>query len=442
MKRFYTIFFITNLLLSFYFVDTWNNANTTSRAAPVVAFFETGNLQIDKYHELTLDKAFINGHYYTDKAPLPTLITIPFYAIIKNMGWVNAREDKQLGPEVYILGTFLCSAIPFTIILLLLFKEIYRNHPKFSSIFLAMMPLYGSFIFVYSGTFYAHMISSMFVLLGYLMLRRKAFFWAGILTGLAFLSEYTLALFFPVWALQIWVVEKNFFKGFQFGIGVLPSIIFIGIYNYIFTGTPFEMLYKYHTFEFLHENYGFVLPSLKSIWGLTFSNYKGMFFYTPVLILSLLYIFKSKSLKHFIRHYLSYISIIFFIFIASYDVWWGGWCYGPRLLFPLIVLLIFEGIIQLSKTDFSKPAFWALCIFGLLGAFLAKITVVYSIPSESLNPFLDTIVPNIAIKNFNPNNLFTIIFGIKPLLAASIWLFLFVTSLLLLKKHLNTFQLK
>lgn len=425
MKKFYILFFFVNLLLSFYFVDTWNNANTTSRAAPVVAFYEQGNLRIDKYQELTLDKAFIDGHYYTDKAPLPTLLTIPFYGIVKQLGWVADTNDKQLGPEVYILGTFICSSLAFTIILLQLLIEIHRINPRFSAVFLSMMPLYGSFIFVYSGTFYAHMMSSLFVLLGYLMIKRKAFFWAGIFTGLAFLCEYTVALFFPVWALQIWINEKKFFKGFLFGAGTLPAIIFIGIYNYIFTGTPFEMLYKYHTFEFLHENYGFVLPSLKSIWGLTFSNYKGLFFYTPILLLSLFMIFKRITLKRFSRHYLSWISIVFFTFIASYNVWWGGWCYGPRLLFPIAVLLVYEGLVQLSKINFSKPVFWILTGFGIAGAFLAKITVVYSIPSESTNPFLDTIFPNLKLGNFNPNNLGSMILGINPQISGFLWLMLF-----------------
>jgi len=435
MKKFYAAFFFVNLLLSFYFVDTWNNANTTSRALPIIAYFEQGNFQIDKYHELTQDKAHIKEHYYTDKAPLPTLVTLPLYGLIKKLGWVNTADGKLLGPEVYILGSLICSSLIFSLILLISLKNVIKQKPSIQAVFLVMMPFYGSFIFVYSGTFYAHIMSAFFVLLGYLMIKRRKFFWAGIFTGLAFLSEYTVALFFPVWALQIWIQQKSIFKGFQFGLGTLPAIFFIGIYNYIFTGSPFEMLYKYHTYEFLHENYGFVLPSFTSIWGLTISNYKGLFFYAPILLLSLFHIFKSTSLRRLTRHYLTWISIVFFIFIASYNVWWGGWCYGPRLLFPIAVLLVFEGIVQLSKTNFSKQVFWILTSFGLLGAFLAKITVIYSIPSEATNPFFDTIFPNIKLANFNPNNLGSMILGINPLLSAFFWLILFFISGILLNKY-------
>lgn len=434
MRKFYFIFFVVNLLLSFWFVDTWNNGNTTSRALPVVTFFEQGTLGIDKYHELTPDKAHINGKYYTDKAPLPTLVAIPFYGLIKKLGWVNEGNDHKPGPEIYILGSFLFSSLIFAFILLLTLRRIIDKNPSVSSIALVMLPFYGSMIFVYSGTFYAHLFASFLILMAYLCIGKKQFFLAGLFSGLAFLSEYTIALFFPVWAMQIWIQEKSFYKGFRFGLGTVPAIVFIGIYNFIFTGSPFEMLYKYHTFAFLHENYGFTVPSFSSLWGLTFSNYKGLFFYVPFLALSLFVIFKHASFKKISQHYLTWISMIFFLFIASYIAWWGGWCYGPRLLFPVAVLLVHEGIVQLAGRRFSKTVFLTLTFFGLAGAFLAKITIVYSIPSESQNPFIDTIFPNIIQQNFNPNNLGTMIFGIQPLVSGILWLMLFIASVAILGK--------
>lgn len=434
MKKFYIIFFLVNLLLSSWFLDTWNNANTTSRALPIVSYFEQGNFRIDKYQDLTLDKAKIKGHYYTDKAPLPTLLVLPFYGLLENAGLIAPPAGNDPGKAVYIVGGLICGSLIFTLILVIAMAAVRKSKTGFSPVFLVMMPFYGSFIFVYSGTFYAHLMSSILILFGYLMIRKKQYVWAGIFSGLAFLSEYTLALFFPVWALQIWIQEKNFYKGFLFGLGTLPAILFIGIYNYIFTGSPFEMLYKYHTFQFLHENYGFRLPSLESIWGLTFSNFKGLFFYTPFLILFFFGMIKRTSWKKFSQHYLTWITLIFFLVIASYDVWWGGWCYGPRLLFPVAVLLVYEGIVQLSNQRFSKLFFWLLTGFGLAGAFLVKITVIYSIPSGSANPFFDTIFPNIRLGNFNPNNLMTMIFGMNPMMSGMIWLVLFLLSLIFLNR--------
>lgn len=438
MRKFYIVFFLVNLLLSFWYIDTWNNANTTSRALPVVAFFEEGHFRIDKYHEMTMDKAHIDGHYYTDKPPLPSMLVLPFYGILKELDVIKPPGDGNPGKGIYILGSFLCGSLVFSLILLMAFIRISRSKPSVSPVVLAMMPFYGSFVYVYSGTFYAHLLSGLFILLGYHFIRKKQYLISGLFSGLAFLSEYTVALFFPVWAIQIWIQERSFFKGFLFGAGTIPSIIFIAFYNYVFTGSAFEMLYKYDMYSFLHENYGFVLPSLLSFWGLTFSNFKGIFFYVPFLILALTIIFKNIPLKKFRSHYLTYISVLFFVFIASYQAWWGGWTYGPRLLFPLAVLLLYEGIYQLSKFPFSRIAFWILTVFGLAGAVLAKLTVVYSIPSESINPFLDTIFPNLVSGHFNPNNLATMIFGLNPLLAGLLWVLLFGFSVIGLSWYFRT----
>ena len=62
--------------------------NIASRLGLVKAIVEEGNLSIDRYHEgefFTLDKAFFNGHYYSDKAIgaslLGALVYLPIYEL-------------------------------------------------------------------------------------------------------------------------------------------------------------------------------------------------------------------------------------------------------------------------------------------------------------------------------------------------------------------------
>jgi hypothetical protein len=94
MKRkviFIAIFILVQILLSSFYLDIWTNANTTSRALPVITYFEQGTFRMDKYHELTLDKSFVNGHYYSDKAPLPTLVVMPFFGLALKTGINQTR---------------------------------------------------------------------------------------------------------------------------------------------------------------------------------------------------------------------------------------------------------------------------------------------------------------------------------------------------------------
>jgi hypothetical protein len=192
----------------------------------------------------------------------------------------------------------------------------------------------------------------------------------------------------------------------------------------------------------LHSNYGFSLPTLESLWGLSFSNYKGLFFYAPFLVLALFVVLRNNGIKSVLGHYVTWVSVIYFLVISGYFGWWGGWTYGPRLLFPVAVLLIYEGILQVSKTKIFKPAFWVLTVFGLAGAFLAKITVLYSIPTESAHPFVQTIFPALAKGSFNPNNLATMIFGLDPLIAGIFWLVILVVSMVFLSWYYQTEEKK
>jgi hypothetical protein len=163
---------------------------------------------------------------------------------------------------------------------------------------------------------------------------------------------------------------------------------------------------------------------------------RGLFIYAPFLIL-LLYriakLFSEISIKEifprFLSNYLSVISVVSILIFSSFFEWTGGWCYGPRLIFFIAALLTFESIIFLSKNVFSLAVFWLAILFGFSGVFLAKSTVVYSIPSDINNPFSEQILPNFQIGNFNPNNLLTIIWNIDAQIANYLWLVAFIIIL-------------
>jgi hypothetical protein len=62
----------------FHMPAAWNE---TSRYSLVRAVVERGAFDIDPYHEVTGDKSFRGGHYYSDKAPGAALFAVPAYAV-------------------------------------------------------------------------------------------------------------------------------------------------------------------------------------------------------------------------------------------------------------------------------------------------------------------------------------------------------------------------
>lgn len=433
-NTFLLVFFMLNLLISSFYLDIWKNANTTSRALPIISYFEDGTFRFDKYHELTCDKSFIDGHYYTDKAPLPTYAVLPFFGALVNTGVISPDDNGSFfGDHIYILGGFLTASLPFAFLLLFMFLVIKNLKTSVSPVLLSVLPFYASFIFVFTGTYFPHILSGILLLAAYIYLKKDKYLFAGIYAGLSFLCEYNLAVIFFLWAIQLIARKKALKPAVIYSLGILPSLLFILYYNYVFTGSPFIMLYKFHNFDQLNSNYGFSLPGFTSLWGLSFSWYKGLFFYAPFILLFLILAFKpvlKKGSRFFFANYLIIPSIAYYIFIASYFAWWGGWTYGPRFLLALAILLTYEGTIYLSDKKFSRTLIWVFIGFGLICSLMAKVTVSYSVPTSVKNSMLDLIGPSFFNCEFNANNVLTILYGTKPLYSFLIFILLFGGSII------------
>jgi len=458
-----TIFFLVNVLLSSYFLDIWPTPNCVSRALPVLAFSEDRTLKIDKYADLAIDKSKVGSHFYSDKAPLPTLCAIPLYELIKLCGLDIVRSDTgkkypvyvgyhvgipdsrgYIIPElipIFIVGGLVFGSLPFVLIVIMSFVALHKIKPSVSPVLMVMLAWYGSFIFVFSGTFFNHVFAGFLLLLSFIFIKRTDYFFSGLMLGLSFLSEYTVIVAAPLWFLLIRANEKKIRHPLIFFAGLLPSVLFIALYNWLITGLPWKMLNAYHTAErlqALHYNYGFSLPSLKSVWGLSFSGWMGLFNFTPVLYCIAFYfileIIKNKKLPNPATSYLAVFGITFFLLISSFFTWWGGWSYGPRYLIVLAVLLLYEGMLFISRYKINALLFSVTALLGITGAWLAKATVVYMVPFPEydgfFNPFLHILLPDLFAGRFNANNMLTAFFDVSPQAGAYGWLLLYAASLI------------
>lgn len=456
-------FLAANLFIASFYIDIWCTPNPVSRALPVLTLLDDGSLIIDKYARRTGDRSIVNEHYYSDKAPFPTIAAVPFYWLVRTLGmdktslrtgkqypihiWrpINVRDGRLSQYQDMIPLLFMCSflfgSIPFTIMVFLTLKKALHIAGKPFTIVLVMMSFYGSFIFVFAGTFFNHVFAAMLLLLGYIFITDRIYFRSGLCVGMSFLSEYTIAVAIPLWMLIIFLREKNLKMSVLFGLGVLPSIVFFMIYNLTTTGHPLTTLNAYHAaqaFSNLQNHYGFAFLSLQAIGGLSFGIYSGLLPHAPILLLGGYFLFKeclSDALyKKLFLNYLFAFSVVFFLLISSFFTWWGGWTYGPRYLLVLAALLIYENTIYLTGKNINRLAFWVLGAFGLASTWLAKITVMYMVPDKSnfFAPSSGTIEGKLYIlqeffnSHFNGNNILSLGWGVKPVYAAYLWLGAFV----------------
>jgi hypothetical protein len=456
-------FFFANVALSSFYLDIWPTPNPVSRALPVLTFSQSRTLQIDKYADQTIDKSKVGEHFYSDKAPLPTILMIPVYELIKlaHLDRVsetagknfpvyiwrpNRVEDGREGTFTEIIpaliaGSFLVGSLPFAGIILLSYSALKNSGSRISPVVMIMFSLYGSFIFVFSGTFFNHIFAGFLLLISYIKLKEGGYFWSGFFLGLSFLTEYTVFVAIPVWLALIIVNHRSYKQALRFVLGLLPSGIAIMFYNWSIAGSPFTALNAYHAhdaYQQLSHFYGLSLPSLDALWGLSLSGAMGIFVFTPVLfIIVFLFIKRIFSdrceIENIKTHYLAWFGILFFFAIASFFTWWGGWSYGPRYLTALVVLLVYEGLIFISEFDLSRTIFFALTGYGLLSAWLAKSTLAYMVPDYFLrregfsNSFLSIIVPEVRAGRYNSNNFLSYFFNVSPGVSSFIWLLFFAS---------------
>ncbi len=478
---FYAGFIIINLLLSCYYLDVWITPNTASRAVPVYTLYNDNSLSIDNYEKKVVDVSKINGHVYSNKAPLPTFLVYPYYLAYRGLGFHDLKEEKlkeypiyiyenikpnydgrsNLLPEtsaILIIGDILCGAVPFVIILLLSLFAVKNASLKISPVLLVMFAFYGSFMFAYSGAYTSHILAGMFALASYILIKQKKYVFSGIMIGFAMATEFPIAVLIPLWAILIYLNQntvdsfsKKLSKPVLFGLGVLPGLLIVLYYNYHLTGSFFKTPYSYETHQ-QHkqgsEDVGFYYPSLSAFVGLVFSTYRGVLIYAPILIFMFWYALKNGYrnlsekagdklawLKSGMKNYLLMTILTYLLLYSAYYEWDGGWSYGPRYLIPVLVIVLYEGVVYLSSKSFSAYVFYGIATIGLLVTWMDKSTKIFELPNNPAlygNPVSSIIFPDFFKHKFNANTLPVFLFDSNPVIAIYAWPVLFVASLVFL----------
>jgi hypothetical protein len=381
-----------------------------------------------------MDKSFVNGHYYSDKAPLTTWIVLPFYGLLKWLHVAAPASGKPRWLPATLLGDFLSSSIPFVLLLWLIFRKVVRDVSAADAVALTMLPLYGSFVFAYAGVFMSHVLAGVLLCASYMLLTKARPAVCGFLLGVAVLAEFPTALAVPIWGWTI--ARRNQRELIPFVVGGLPCVAALLFYNHAITGTFTKMPYDFiadSTFSEMRSGYGINLPQPEAIWGLLFSTYRGMFFYAPALIIVAFAYLLTKGPRVFrdvVSTPLGLLSVCYLLLISSYFMWWGGWAYGPRHLIPLAMLLFYEGIPTLARTGRFRGSLYLASAIGISMVWIAKSTALYIMPEQFSNPVFDIALPAFLNGQLRHDAIPSQLFGVDPLIAAWAWVGLFVTGVL------------
>jgi hypothetical protein len=265
------------------------------------------------------------------------------------------------------------------------FRTFELSH-KYSMI-AAFLSVVASNLFPYTKHAFAHMMFASFLMGAFLMVRKyglsskaRYLFGAGALFGLMAIS-YNPTFVLPALPLFVYwlsfVLPIRTLKQFTerithtiFGVlGLLPFVALNWWFNNIRFGVGLNSGY-------VPTKGGSLLPELyvfvDGIWNLLFSSGKSIFFFSPLLLVPIL--FWHKFRKEWRREFIAFIllSIIYILFIGTltggydYLLWHGESSWGPRYVTPILPGMMLLAFLLISRIS-NKARLFVITPLILLG---------------------------------------------------------------------------
>lgn len=392
------------------------SANELTRWATVVSLVERGTFEISETEKLigkNVDTAKLGNYTYSNKAPGTAILATPFYAVTRI--FIGAPDASNIRISWFVMR-FAVSTLPLFILAFWLYR---READAFS---LATL-LFATPLFVYSLLFFSHVSVAVFIYLAFRLLYDKDFttkrncLTAGFLSGFAVISEFPAVFPVLVFGIGLFFTDKRERRDriLFYALGGLPFLIFLLVYNNALFGSPFSMSYAHESFPEWAEVagqgvFGINFPTPYNFFLLLLSPSRGLFFFAPILIFSIVAFFTSserKSLRHKIKVAAIVVSILI---LCGHGAAHGGWAFGARYLVFIIPLLLdsfFDG-----ETD-KLPNIWRGILFlvSMLFCTVPALTFMFA-PPEFNFPHNNFWIPFLTQENwFTPT--LADVFGIR-----------------------------
>jgi len=352
--------------------STWN---PVSRFDLTRAIVEEHSLTIDDYVDNTGDRARFDGIWRTDKAPIPSLLAVPVYAVV-HLGdlargtrpaySVFSTRDlpatRVVPNAAFQRALYACSLATAgaagALGAALLFEMLRRRFSPESALVGSTVAFLCTPMFPYATSFYGHGIAGFFLIAALWALARDAgaaprradLRIAGACLVLAVGSEYITAVPGVVFAgLAIALSPKGTRLRAVLDLfsGALAPAVVIAAYHQVCFGAPWRTGYSFiqraefargHASGFL----GVHAPKLAAVYGISFGENRGLFLLSPVALLAfaLLGVRAAKVRDPGARAGLA-AFVVLLLANAGYYMWWGGAATGPRHLVPAMGFLAF-----------------------------------------------------------------------------------------------------
>jgi len=362
------------------------------------ALVERGTFAIDAYHGNTQDKAVVDGRYYCDKPPLPSLLAVPAYLAFVRALRALGRDPTTPRAEavafwlarmtaVSLAGAALAVGLGHTV----------ARHGGAGAAAAAVGLGLGTLVFPYATVFYGHVVAAALVFAafaGLLAVVRGdrggpgAPVAAGVAAGAAVGAEYQAALLVCLLGLYAFAAARPLATAAWFAAGVALPIAALMAYHTALFGGPLTTGFVHEALPYWHAKYGegfygLRLPDPTALWQLTFGWQRGLFLQAPWLLLAVPGAAALVGRGWRAEAALATAALAVMLALnAALHSWEGGWTMGARYLIPAVPFLAFAAGFA------AGPALRAL------GAGLVALSVFVMLTGAAVMPEVPVIVPD------------------------------------------------
>lgn len=347
-----------------------------SRLMCAAAASLTDHLGLDVEGQMRRDVVYgPDGKYYTSYPILPIVACVPGQAL----SWLG----RQVAPA---WGHLLAGVVPaaFAATSALLFFLLARRfwcRPRLA-VGGALALVFTTFLWAYGRKLYSEQLQVMLVLACALASLRakdrptnRAFLWLGVVGGLALHVKTPLA------AMGVGALAHQLHGGVSRerlgrlllfgGLGVAPFIALWLGYNYLRTGDVLDSAYN----QGQSLAIGLSVPLASGLHGLLLGPGKSIFLYAPLLLLSgagLRTLWVRNRGEFFL---LTLPSLALLVIAAKWWDWSGDWGWGPRLLAPVVPLMLLPALLVMKR---GRPWNIAGAVLACAGFIANALGVVIS----------------------------------------------------------------
>ncbi len=359
------VFVLLAFTYVYFYQDPFWNGN--SRLDLTMAIVRDRRLRIDAFHAnemeglKTGDKAYYNGHYYTDKPIGSSLVAAVFYF---PMYWLTHPFKINLNIfRVKHILTILSLGFPSALagsLIYLVCRQI--SGSRFRSFLVTLAVALGTMSFPFSVVFFGHQLAAAFLFTSFFLifqLRRglepvKPWYLGliGFMLGMAFITDLTTAvIILPLGLYYLYVLSQRKMLNQVFAYALpafgaaVPLALMLG-YNDAIFHNPLASSYQYivdpyYRLMMSQGLMGIGLPRLDVLFYETLHPAQGLFWQSPVLLLVFVgafFILRSKQYR--MEGLVALIAFLAYLLLNSgYFLWWGGGSFAPRQMIPMLPFL-------------------------------------------------------------------------------------------------------